>query len=105
MSPRFLASLSLVLAALVPACVVHEHDRPREGVVEKEPPPDRQETPTASPGVEHVWIRGHWKNEGHGEYEWVPGHWERRVRPGAEWVHGHWEHRGGGWVWIEGHWS
>ena len=99
----FASTIAAFLALTsAPACVVRETSQ--DQVVDRDPPPDRDEPPSASPGAEHAWIRGHWR-WAHGEYVWVPGHWDRRPRPGAEWTHGHWARRGGGWVWVEGHWT
>ncbi|HVY49791.1 MAG TPA: YXWGXW repeat-containing protein [Minicystis sp.] len=70
-------------------------------VVRTPPPAERVEVvPRARPGF--VWVRGHWRWNGH-EYVWVAGHWDT-VRAGHVWVEGHWDKRPGGWVWVEGYW-
>ena len=102
--------LSLALfgaaSAFGTGCVVHERvvEEPtnEDVVVEREPPAEQVETQPAAPSNDHVWIKGHWRWNGH-DWVWAPGHWEAR-RAGYEYVPGHWEHRTKGYVWIGGHW-
>lgn len=86
--------LLLVLAFLMIGCVVAG---PRMA-----PPPPRNEIRTASPGVNHVWIKGHWTWRG-GRYVWTRGSWVK-ARRGYVWVPGRWDRRGPRWVYIKGHW-
>ncbi|HWK02686.1 MAG TPA: hypothetical protein VNS58_03605 [Puia sp.] len=84
----------LVSIGLLSSCTVRAvvHERPREIVYERPPPPSR----------EHIWITGDWVWVG-GRYEWHEGHWER-PRPRTVWENGHWQDTRGGWRWIPGHW-
>ena len=79
--------------------------RPRVGVeyAMREPPAERREVIPVSPGVDYVWVKGHWGWR-HDDYEWMPGHWAIPERGYREWVAGRWEHDRGGWFYIEGHW-
>ncbi len=49
-----------------------------------------------------IWIRGHWKWNGH-VYVWIKGRCVRK-RHGLTWVPGHWKHTRHGWQWVPGHW-
>jgi YXWGXW repeat-containing protein len=93
-----------VLAFSGTGCVVHEVVRAQgeEEVVDREPPPDVAEAPTAAPAGEYDWVKGHYNWNGH-DWVWQPGHWQQR-KVGYAWVPGHWDRRAHGWVWIEGHW-
>jgi hypothetical protein len=71
-------------------------------VAEREPPAEVHEEPGPAPGVEYVWIAGHWHWSG-AEWVWHRGHWEVK-RAGFEWAPGHWVRRPRGWLWVEGHW-
>ncbi len=50
----------------------------------------------------NIWIKGHWKWNGH-IFVWVKGHCVKKRR-GMVWVPGHWKHTPHGWRWIPGHW-
>jgi hypothetical protein len=67
------------------------------------PPVPRYEVPAPSPGIQFVWIPGHWRHTRHG-WNWVPGHWGKRPRYGAVWVPGEWVLARGRWVWRPGRW-
>ena len=98
---RVIAGLMAVSA--LAACAANP--RPRAGVeyVVREPPRERVEVIPRSPGVEYVWVKGHWGWR-RNDYEWVPGHWAVPERGFREWVPGRWEHDRGGWFFVEGHW-
>lgn len=70
--------------------------------VEREPPPERIEAPSAPPGPGYVQEKGHWRWDGH-DWDWVSGRWEQR-RADHEWEPGHWEKKPKGHVWREGRW-
>ncbi len=72
-------------------------------VLKDAPPAPKQETPSAQPSPENVWISGYWGVSGN-ERTWVAGHWENPPRPGAVWVAPRWERRGDGYAFIEGSW-
>ena len=96
----------LVMAlALGASSACYRSARPRGDVeyVIREPPHERLEVATRSPGAEYIWIKGHWAWR-RNDYEWVPGRWalpEGRLRV---WEEGRWEHDRAGWYYVEGHW-
>ncbi|MDP6418721.1 MAG: YXWGXW repeat-containing protein [Candidatus Krumholzibacteria bacterium] len=67
------------------------------------PPSAKVEVRTARPGPRHVWVKGHWKWNGH-RYVWVKGHWVKGKR-NARWLAGHWKNTPRGHVWVPGHWK
>ena len=67
------------------------------------PPAPRIEAITPPPGVEFIWISGHWKFE-RNQYVWDAGHWERH-HPGEHWLPAHWVQRGPGWNYMPGRWD
>lgn len=74
----------------------------RHDLIRQPPPPPIAEMPRNSPGVNYVWISGHWIWAN--EYRWQPGHWDQPPHPYASWLPGHWEQTTGGWIWVEGRW-
>ncbi len=92
---------AMASGAALPACAAEEE---HVVYVERDPPPERVEVVSVSPGPEYVLVRGHWHWNGV-DYVWIPGHWLRRPRGSAVWVEGHWRRARGGWVWVEGHWQ
>ena len=94
----------LIVTSALSACY-YTSPRPRLGVayVVRQPPTERVEVISTSPGIEYVWVRGHWGWR-RDEYEWIPGRWVVPERGYHEWVAGRWEHDRGGWFWVEGHW-
>jgi YXWGXW repeat-containing protein len=93
----------LIAASTVGGCA--RNPRPRVGVeyVVRQPPVERVEVIPASPGMQYVWVKGHWGWR-RDDFEWIPGHWAVPERGYREWVPGRWEHDRGGWFYIEGHW-
>ena len=69
-----------------------------------EPPRERVEVVSTTPGPEYVWIKGYWVRSGN-EYTWREGRWERPSAGFRTWVPGRWERERRGWYWVEGHWS
>jgi hypothetical protein len=57
-----------------------------------------------SPSPAHVWMAGHWDNEG-GQWKWVAGHWDLPPTRSSVWVPGHWVQGGNSWVWVNGAWN
>jgi hypothetical protein len=92
-----------VATSALGACYVNP--RPRVGVayVMRQPPAERVEVVSASPGVEYVWVKGHWGWR-RNDYEWIPGRWVIPERGFREWVPGRWERDRGGWFYVEGRW-
>lgn len=111
MMPKILASGLLSLTVLAAASTagaaefgVTDHLAPTQVVVVRTAPPvEVVERPGPAPSREHIWVRGHWRWDGH-RYLWDGGHWEAR-RVGHSWVPGHWVHARGGWYWVDGHWQ
>jgi hypothetical protein len=97
---RLAVALSL---ASIAGCA--RNPRPRVGVeyVVRQPPAERVEVITARPGVEYVWVKGHWGWR-RNDYEWIPGRWATPERGFREWEPGRWEHDRAGWFYVEGHW-
>ena len=93
----------VIAVSALSACYVNP--RPRVGVeyVMRQPPVERVEVIPASPGVEYVWVGGHW-GWARNDYAWVPGRWVVPARGYREWVPGRWERDRGGWFFVEGHW-
>ncbi len=75
-----------------------------EVVIQSQPPLERVEAVSPSPGPGFIWIRGHWMWR-HERWVWFDGHWDRFAGPGHAWIPGQWVARGNGWVWIEGHYA
>jgi hypothetical protein len=92
-----------VATSVLGAC--YANPRPRVGVayVMRQPPSERVEIVSASPGVEYVWVKGHWGWR-RNDYEWIPGRWVIPERGYREWVPGRWDRDRGGWFYVEGHW-
>jgi len=92
-----------VATSALGACYVNP--RPRVGVayVMRQPPSERVEIIPTSPGVEYVWVKGHWGWR-RNDYEWIPGRWVLPERGYREWAPGRWERDRGGWFYVEGHW-
>jgi hypothetical protein len=96
--------IMLVMAlATVGACA--RNPRPRVGVeyAVREPPRERVEVISTSPGTEYVWVKGHWGWR-RNDYEWIPGRWTVPARGFHEWVAGRWQRDRFGWFYEEGHW-
>ena len=95
--------VGFIAVSALGACAVNP--RPRVGVeyVVRQPPAERVEVVPASPGVEYVWVKGHWGWR-RDDYEWIPGHWTVPERGFREWVPGRWERDRQGWFYVEGHW-
>jgi hypothetical protein len=102
MRPSIVAGLCLTLSLSV-GCARNPHERVAISYVNREPPPERVEVISTSPGQEYVWIKGHWAWR-HDDYEWIGGHWVRGENNAREWAPGRWEHDRQGWYWVEGHW-
>ena len=75
-------------------------DAPVATVVDRPPPPPREEPVELRPGF--IWVRGSWQMRG-GLWTWKAGRFER-ARPGQDWIAGHWQLRGDRYHWIEGRW-
>lgn len=95
----------LIAASAVGGCVHHYHTATAAGVVyvTREPPAERVEVISTSPGTSYVWVRGHWAWTG-SDYDWVPGRWLVPTSGFTAWVPGHWQHDSHGWFWVDGHW-
>jgi hypothetical protein len=93
----------LVGSSALSACYVNP--RPRVGVayVMRQPPAERVEVISTRPGVEYVWVAGHWGWR-RDNYEWISGRWVIPERGFHEWVPGRWERDRGGWFYVEGRW-
>ena len=102
---RSLVQVAVICSIVGLTACVHPH---RVGIdvvyVDHAPPPRRVEVIPARPGVEYVWIAGHWTWASR-EYAWTPGHWERPPRRRAHWVAGRWRKHGRQWYWEPGHWK
>lgn len=72
-------------------------------VVESEPPAEIEEEVGPCPGVNYVWIKGHWQWDG---IRWVRvhGQWVARPNAGAVWMPGYWVRDKHHWRWTEGYW-
>ena len=72
--------------------------------VESAPPADIEEEVGPCPGVDYVWVKGHWQWDG---YRWVRihGHWGARPHSSAMWVPGYWTEHHHHWRWTEGYWQ
>ena len=90
--------LTAILAFSLTSCAT------RTVVVYEEPPTAKVEIKTTSPGVNYIWVDGHWERK-HGKWVWVSGHWVKRPKKQSVWVPGHWAKKRGGWAWISGHWK
>src|SRR5258708_33147964 len=91
---RIFIYLALVISiGALSSCTVRAvvHERPREIVYERPPPPSR----------EHIWITGDWVWVG-GRYQCHEGHRERH-RPMTVWETGHWPGPGRSERWTPGH--
>lgn len=100
--------LLLVLALLMPACIVEERVvvqtpdvEEHVQVVREEPPPQRVEVRPTQPHHSHVWVGGRWVHGPRG-YSWVPGRWVSAK--GRAWVPGSWVRVGIEWHYWPGHW-
>ena len=71
-------------------------------VVEKAPPPVREEAVPA-PRAGYVWSQGYWDWRNN-EYVWVPGTWVRE-RPGYVYHHREWRERDGRWELVRESWD
>ena len=72
-------------------------------VQQSAPPAQRTETPGPRPGINSVWVDGHWEfREGH--YLWSPGRWVR-ARPDHRWVPGYWVYQAQKWRFFAGRWE
>lgn len=93
----------VIAASALGACYVNP--RPRVGVeyAMRQPPVERVEVIPTSPGVEYVWVRGHWGWQ-RNDYAWIPGRWVVPERGYREWLAGRWERDRAGWFYVEGHW-
>ena len=95
-----------LIAASAIGCVHHTYTtRTAGGVVyvTREPPAERVEVISTSPGTNFVWVRGHWGWTG-SDFDWIPGRWVVPSSGFTAWVPGHWQHDNHGWFWIDGHW-
>src|SRR5215475_14602945 len=90
----------LMAVSVMGACAVYARP-PRLGVayVVRQPPVERVEVIPASPGLEYVWVKGHWGWR-RDNYEWIAGRWVVPERGFHEWVPGRWERDRGGWFWV-----
>lgn len=88
-----------------PTYVVVQPQAPATYVmVESAPPAEVDEEMLPSPGVNYVWVKGHWQWDG---YRWVRVHgcWIARPHPTAVWVPGCWHEHHHHWRWTEGYWQ
>jgi hypothetical protein len=100
------AALALAVGVTVEATVARAGDVVIEVAPGAPPPPRVEVVPAPPPGPAErvVWVRGHWRWDGHA-WAWEPGHYAERPRREAHWVEGHWDRGPNGWVWVEGHWG
>ncbi|MGH7617883.1 MAG: YXWGXW repeat-containing protein [Gemmatimonadaceae bacterium] len=105
MSKYLLVRLTAALVAVGAAGACAANPRPRVGVeyAMRQPPAERVEVLSASPGAGYVWVKGHWAWR-RDDYEWIGGHWAIPERGFREWEPGRWEHDRNGWFFIEGRW-
>ena len=67
------------------------------------PPAPHQETVTAPPAPNAIWIPGYWSYDGRG-YFWVSGVWEIPPPNAHAFVAAHWERQGDRDVYVPGSW-
>jgi phage tail tape-measure protein len=67
------------------------------------PPAPIQETVSAPPAANAVWVPGFWTFDGRA-YSWNTGHWEVPPPLAQTYVPGHWENRGGTNVYVQASW-
>ncbi len=103
-----LRRVALVLVSLAAVCASAEPSpavsRNPPGFVDQPLVPPTNDTPTAQPSPQHVWIPGHW-HWGQGSYVWVAGHWEIPPVPAASWMAPQWQPQGNAFFLREGYWQ
>ncbi len=100
-----LLNLGLIAGLAVSTAVGACYNPPHYGVayVTTAPPVSRVEVIPTSPGLNYVWVGGHW-GWVNNNYNWVSGSWIVPARGYTTWVPGRWDRDGHGWFWTAGHW-
>jgi hypothetical protein len=101
-----LLNLGLIAALVASSAVGACYNPPaRYGVayITTAPPSPRYEVISTSPGLNYVWVGGHW-GWASNNYSWVPGSWVVPARGYSVWSPGRWDRDGRGWYWTAGHW-
>jgi hypothetical protein len=95
---RLLLGLGLLLSACASGAIV-----------DRKPPPPKQEERPLKPSSDVIWQDGHWAYDSSADhFYWVSGLWARPQR-NRIWIAGYWEavdtDQGQGWQWVEARWE
>jgi len=83
---------------------LYDYPAPTHVVVVQQPVATEVMPP--SPGVDYVWIAGHWEWDTSGNrWVWYGGSWQKPPAPNAVWQAGYWSQQPGRWAWVPAHWA
>jgi len=83
---------------------LYDYPAPTRVIVVQQPAATEVAPP--SPGMDYVWVAGHWEWETAGNrWLWYGGSWQRPPAPNAVWQAGYWSQRGHRWIWVPAHWA